>query len=227
MKTIEKQLRGLVTRNLGSGNAFGEFDNADGATLDLNCDDSLGNDFTLDGMKTKIAEKVAQHAIKMNERAEAITVLATYQANYDTANNMKKGKDKEAKKAYWLPKVLSQDSKVKRLYAETQAGGDAITNLKLAYNCKLFKAQKQEEKRVADELAKGKVVATDVSISSAKPIATDKLNNPPVPPINASAEDVKKAVVTDKKNTGRNIALIGGGLLLVVGVFLFIRSRRK
>ena len=30
MRTIERQLGGLVTRKLGSGNAFGEFDNADG-----------------------------------------------------------------------------------------------------------------------------------------------------------------------------------------------------
>lgn len=228
MEKIENQLKGLVTRNLGSGNAFGEFDNADGATLDLNCDDSLGNDFTLDGMKTKIAQMEAIQAGLMANRAGLISKRDSAKASYDSANNMKKGKEKEALKAKWFPIYMDLESKVTTAYTDTQAGGDAITKFKLAYNCKLFKAQKAEEKRVADELAKGKVVPTDVTLASAKPLGTDKLNNPPVPPKDASANEVKSATIEPEGSKGKKIALIGGGLLLLaVGVILFIRARKK
>lgn len=228
MKKIENQLRGLVTRNLGSGNAFGEFDNADGETLDMNCNDSLGNDFTLDGMKTKIAQMEATQAGLMANRANLISKRDSAKASYDSANNMKKGKEKEALKAKWLPIYLDLDSKVTTAYNDTQAGGDAITKFKLAYNCKLFKAKEAEKKRVEAEKAKGNIVATDVSLSSSLPIATDPLNNPPVPPKEATSNEVKSATITPEGSKGKKIALIGGGLLLLaIGVILFIRSRKK
>lgn len=233
MEKIENQLKGLVTRNLGSGNAFGEFDNADGSSLDLNCDDTLGNAYTLDGMKTKLAEMEANQAIAMNRRANLITDRNTKQSAYDSANNLpsktRGDRDvKEATKTRTYQPYIDAEKAVAQAYLDTQAGGDAITRFKLAYNCKLYKAQKAEEKRVADERAKGNVVATDVTLASAKPLGTDKLNNPPVPPKDATADQVKSATIEPEGSKGKKIALIGGGLLLLaVGVILFIRARKK
>lgn len=227
MKKIEQQLGGLVTRNLGSGNAFGEFDNADGDGMTSDCNDSLGNDYTLDGMKTKLAQMEAKQSGLMTNRADLITKRDTAKANYDNANNMKKGKEKEAKKAYWYPIYMDLENKVSVAYNETQAGADAITKFKLAYNCKLLKAKEAEAKRVADEKAKGNIVATDPVLASAKPMATGKLNNPPV---DATASDVLKAkseITTTSGSTTKKVLFIAGGLLLVAGVILFIRSRRK
>lgn len=233
MKKIEQQLGGLVTRNLGSGNAFGEFDNADGDGMTLDCNDSLGNDYTLDGMKTKLAQMEANQAIAMTRRANLISDRDKKQSAYDSANNLpsktRGDRDvKEATKTRTYQPYIDAEKLVAQAYIDTQAGGDAITRFKLAYNCKLFKAQQAEAKRVADEKAKGNIVATDPTLASAKPLGTDKLNNPPVPPKDASADQVKSATITPSgiSNT-KKVLFIGGGLLLIVGVFLFIRSRRK
>jgi len=229
MKTIEKQLGGLVTRNLGSGNAFGEFDNFSGNEWN----NAIGDGFTLDGLNNEIARLEANQRIAMNERANQILKLEDAQNKYNAFNALKKQSDKiggvkkEDGKIYWNGQIDKLQLIVNKFYTDTQASGDYITNMKEAYNIKLQQAKDAEDKRVAEEKAKGNIVARDPKLQGAISKDLDKLNNPPVPPINASAEDVKKAVVPAKKNTGRNIALIGGGLLLVVGVFLFIRSRRK
>ena len=228
MKKIEQQLGGLVTRNLGLGNAFGEFDNADGEALDMNCNDSLGDAYTLDGMKSKLAEMEATQRLKMNARAELIRKESDARIAYNNCENIRNSRDKTACKQSKLPLLQRLEADVATAYTDTQAGGDAITRFKLAYNCKLYKAQKNEEKRVADELARGKVVATDVTLASAKPLPTDRLNNPPVPPKDASADQVKSATITPEgTSTTKKVLFIAGGLLLVAGVILFIRSRRK
>jgi hypothetical protein len=223
MKTIEKQLGGLVTRHLGSGNAFGEFDNFSGN--DWN--NAIGDGFTLDGLNNEIARLEADHRLEMTKRAELIAKRDSVQSKYNACQNIKKNKDKESCKSQYYQSYLSLENQVATAYTTTQASGDYITKMKEAYNVKLQQAKEAEDKRIAEEKAKGNIVARDPKLEGAIPKDLDKLNNPPVPPVNASAEDVKNAVVPEKNNTGRNIALIGGGLLLVVGVFLFIRSRRK
>lgn len=223
MKTIEKQLGGLVTRHLGSGNAFGEFDNFSGN--DWN--NAVGDGFTLDGLNNEIARLEADHRLAMKARAELIIKRDDTQSKYDACQNIKKNKDKESCKGKYYQSYVSLEKQVTQAYTDTQASGDYITKMKEAYNVKLQQEKEKEDKRVADEKAKGNIVARDPKLQGAIPKDLDKLNNPPVPPVNASSEDVKNAIVPEKKNTVRNIALIGGGLLLVVGVFLFIRSRRK
>lgn len=223
MKTIEKQLGGLVTRHLGSGNAFGEFDNFSGNEWN----NAIGDGFTLDGLNNEIARLEVNQRLAMEARAQLIAKRDNIQSKYNACQNIKKNKDKESCKSQYYQPYLDLENQVAKAYTDTQASGDYITKMKEAYNVKLQQAKDAEDKRVADEKAKGNIVARDPKLQDAIPKDLDKLNNPPVPPVNASSEDVKNAIVPEKKNTVRNIALIGGGLLLVVGVFLFIRSRRK
>jgi hypothetical protein len=229
MKTIEQQLGGLVTRNLGSGNAFGEFDNADGMTEA--CDDSLASAYTIEGAISKIAELSAIQKQAMADRAELILAQSNAQDKYDAFNALTKkkstidGRTKESGKIYWLAEVKRLTTLVENAYTSTQSKADEITKLTLAKNCKVFKAQKAEEKRIADEKAKGNTVAGDQALLSMRPSPTGQLNNPPK---DASASDVLKAKdnLSDTSNT-KKILIIGGGLILVIGAFLFIRSRRN
>jgi hypothetical protein len=225
MKKIEQQLGGLVTRNLGSGNAFGEFDNADGTPNAENCDDSLGNGYTLDGMVQKREEMKMNQRIAMGNRADLINKLSDAQIKYDSYNALKKQSDtiggikKEDGKIKWNAEVVRLQQKVNEAYASTQASADAITKFELAYNCKLLKAQKENEKKDPSK--------RDPRLESAQPLNIRRLNNPPV---DATASDVLKAkseITTTSGSTTKKVLFIAGGLLLVAGVILFIRSRRK
>ena len=226
MKKIEQQLGGLVIRNLGSGNAFGEFDNADGTPTAENCDDSLGNGYTLDGMVQKREEMKMNQRIAMGNRADLIDKLSYAQIKYDSYNALKKQSDtiggikKEDGKIKWNAEVVRLQQKVNEAYASTQASADAITKFELAYNCKLLKAQKENEKKDPSK--------RDPRLESAQTLNISRLNNPPVPPKDASADQVKSATITPSGTSNtKKVLLIRGGLLLIVGVFLFIRSRRK
>jgi len=105
--------------------------------------------------------------------------------------------------------------KVNEAYASTQASADAITKFELAYNCKLLKAQKENEKKDPSK--------RDPRLESAQTLNISRLNNPPV---DATSSDVLKAKSEITPAT-KKVLFIAGGLLLVAGVILFIRSRRK
>jgi hypothetical protein len=225
MKKIEQQLGGLVTRNLGSGNAFGEFDNADGTPTVENCDDSLGNGYTLDGMVQKREEMKMNQRIAMGNRADLINKLSDAQIKYDSYNALKKQSDtiggikKEYGKIKWNAEVVRLQQKVNEAYASTQASADAITKFELAYNCKLLKAQKENEKKDPSK--------RDPRLESAQPLNIRRLNNPPVDATSSDVLKAKSEITTTSGSTTKKVLFIAGGLLLVVGVILFIRSRRK
>lgn len=229
MRTIEQQLGGLVTRNLGSGNAYGEFDNADGEALTESCNDSLAKDYTIEGIIKKITQLEEAQILAMSNRATLISNRDKAQIKYDAFNALKKRSDKiqgvkkEDGKNYWSGELKRLDALVTSAYTDTQLKADQITNLTLAKNCKVFKAQKAEEKRIADEKAKGNIIAGDQALLSMKPSATSQLNNPPK---DASASDVLKA--KDNLSSTSNVkkyAIIGGVLLLIIGAGLFLMRR--
>lgn len=231
MRTIEQQLGGLVTRNLGSGNAYGEFDNADGDALTESCNDSLANDYTIEGIIKKISELEVAQDKKLSNRRDLILKRDEAQNKYDAFNALKNknsklnGVKKEDGKNYWSAELKRLDGLVASAYTDTQLSADKITNLTLAKNCKVFKAQKAEEKRIADEKSKGNTVAGDQALLSMKPSPTSQLNNPPK---DASASDVLKA--KDNLSNTSNVkkyAIIGGVLLLVIGAGLFLMRRNN